>query len=443
MTFLEAFRAGDRGRAAEPDAGQSALIADWLTARPAALFDELLAVQPTWQAGRLAFVTRYADVVGILGRPDAFSVSPYRDAITAINRGPNFLLGMDDGPEYRAELALLRHVFRPEDGRAVADLALARATSLVEAAASRDGRLELTDGYALPVASAIAAEYLGASVGEPSELAEWARAIFTDAFVNVLRLPLLTRRAMRASETLRARLDELLARERVAASAARTSRDLTPDAATRDLTPGVAPGVVLRRLLDRQTHGEPAVTDARVRDILLWCTAGMIDNINTATCSAIDRLLGLPAVLPPAVEAARAGDAPTLWRYVREALRVRTPTPMVARRCIAPVTVSAGLSCELTIEPGALVLAGLGTAMKDPSVVEDPAAFRVDRPDSHYLHFGVGLHACLGSQLAEAIVTALVAAVLRMPGLRRESGLIGRYRAAGPFPKRLVVRVGP
>ncbi len=438
MTFLEAYRASDRGRAAEPDAGQTALIADWLTSRPAALFDELLDAQPTWQVGRLAFVTRHADVADVLGRTDAFSVAPYRDAITYINRGPNFLLGMDDGPEYRAELALLHRVFRRDDAGWVSDLVAARASALIEAARA-EGRLELTDGYARPAAAAFAVGYLGVDVEEPSVLADWARAIFTDAFVNVMRLPLLTRRAMRASDAWRARLDEVIAREKDADSAASETRDLTPERSNRDLTPPT----VLRRFLDLQAQGEAGLTDARVRDILLWCTAGMIDNVNTATSSALDRLLGLPDVLPDAIDAARSGDASRLWFYVREALRFRTPTPVVARRCIAPVTMSQGLSGEMTIQPGTLVLAGLGTAMKDPSVVDDPAAFRIDRPDRHYLHFGAGLHACLGTHLAGAIVTALVGAVLRLDGLRREKGLIGRYRAAGPFPKRFMVRFTP
>src|SRR5690606_27901244 len=115
---------------------------------------------------------------------------------------------------------------------------------------------------------------------------------------------------------------------------------------------------------------------------------------------------GLPDVLPAAMAAARAGDDAELWRYVREALRFRTPTPVVVRRCIAPVRVSQGTPHETSLPAGTLVLAGLGAAMKDASVVHDPGTFRLDRPDEHYLHFGAGLHACLGTHLAEAVVTS-------------------------------------
>lgn len=436
MTFLEAYRASGRAGDNVPDTGQTALIGDWLTARPAALFDELLAVHPTWHVGRLAFVTRHADVRDVLARTDVFSVAPYREAITQINRGPNFLLGMDDGPEYRAALALLQRVFRRDDQEVVRSLVTARAEPLADAARPA-GRLELTDGYARPVVAGLVADYFGVTTGDPSELADWARAIFTDAFVNVMRLRLLTRRALRASEAFRAHLDGLIAEMKVADSASFTTRDLTPRA-SRDLTPMT----VMRRFVDLQAAGEPDLSDARIRDVLLWCTAGMIDNVNTATSAAIDRLLGLPEAFPAAVAAARAGDADTLWRYVREALRFRTPTPVIARRCVASVTISAGTPHEVTLPPDTLVLAGLGAAMKDPSVVDDPGVFRMDRPDEHYMHFGAGLHACLGAHLAEAVVTALVGTVLRLDGLRRGPGVTGRYRSVGPFPKRLFVRIG-
>ncbi len=77
--------------------------------------------------------------------------------------------------------------------------------------------------------------------------------------------------------------------------------------------------------------------------------------------------------------------------------------------------------------------------MLDGDVVDDPDEFRTDRPAHHYLHFGVGMHACFG-RFANAMLIPLVAkAVLRRPGLARAPGSAGALHKAGPFPLSLSV----
>ena len=68
---------------------------------------ESLDTDPEFALPGLAFITSYDDVLEVLSRSDVFSVSPYGEAMTRINRGPSFLLGMDDGPEYRRQLERL------------------------------------------------------------------------------------------------------------------------------------------------------------------------------------------------------------------------------------------------------------------------------------------------------------------------------------------------
>ncbi len=139
-----------------------------------------------------------------------FSVSPYGEAMTRINRGPSFLLGMDDGPEYRRQLERLGSAFRREDEARVRERAAIRASETLTAAAAV-GRLDLVGGFGRLVPSLVIGDYFGVPGPDPASLMRWARAIFTDAFVNVLGVPLLSRRAMRASLEFRAYLDELIA----------------------------------------------------------------------------------------------------------------------------------------------------------------------------------------------------------------------------------------
>ena len=184
---------------------------------------------------------------------------------------------------------------------------------------------------------------------------------------------------------------------------------------------------------------DPSFTDVRIRDMLLWSVAGMIDNVNTALCCVVDHLLGQPEAMAGARDAAQAGDRSQLEPYVLEALRFRTPTPVVTRLSTESHTLSAGTSDKTTIPAGTLVFAGLGAAMMDPSVVESPREFRLGRPVDHYLHFGTGLHRCAGRHIAMTLVSTMVAHVLTLPGLRRTRGATGRLRIVGAFPKALVV----
>ena len=98
---------------------------------------------------------------------------------------------------------------------------------------------------------------------------------------------------------------------------------------------------------------------------------------------------------------------------------------------------------ERTIPADATVFVGLGTAMMDASVIDTPAAFRLDRPADHYLHFGAGVHHCLGRHIAVALVTEMAAALLRLPHLRRADGFDGRMRSVGPFPTTFILDLRP
>lgn len=427
MSFLDEYRASRAAGHSTSDASPSEVVRDWLTSRPGALFDDLREHAPTLVIGRMAFVTRFGDVLDVLRHQDIFSVQPYGEAITRINRGDNFLMGMDDGPEYQRDLSVLHQVVRRQDGARIGEIASARIAEAL-APALAEGRLDLTDGFGRLVAARFVADYFGVPGPDPDTLAKWARTIFTDGFINVLRLPLLHRRAMKASAEFRTHLDTLIADTRT------------------ERARGVMRDDVLGRLVTLEAAGEPGVSDGRIRDILLWCVAGMIDNVNIAVCSAIDYLLGHPDVMGGAVEAARADDETRLRTFVLEALRFHTPTPFATRLSLREYTLSNGTGEDKTIPAGTLTFVGLGAAMMDGAVVESPKDFRLDRPEEQYLHFGAGLHQCLGRHIAEALVVKMVGGLLTLDGLRRAKGVTGRLRRIGLFPKAFYVefsRSGP
>ena len=74
-----------------------------------------------------------------------------------------------------------------------------------------------------------------------------------------------------------------------------------------------------------QRAPKAAFTDSRLRDNLIGCITGVLDNTCTAVVNAIHVLLSRPDDLKAAQAAAKAGDDVTLLRYVQEALRFHPP----------------------------------------------------------------------------------------------------------------------
>ena len=422
VTFLDEYRAS-RAAGSSADA-EVAVLREWLTLRPDAVLEDLQAHAPDFALPGLAFVTSYDDVQEVLSRGDVFSVAPYGEVMTRINRGPAFLLGMDDGPEYRRQLERLGSAFHHADATRVRERVAFRASETLAAAAAA-GRLDLVGGFGRLVPSLIIGDYFGVHGPDPATLMRWARAIFTDAFVNVLGVPLLSRRAMRASLEFRLYLDDLIADTRAERGGGLTHDD------------------VLGRMLARQEGGDAQAGDTWIRDSLLWCVAGVIDNVNAAVCRVVDGWLDAPDLLEAATAAAADADSSRLQAIVFETLRFHASVPVVIRRSVRACTLGETRRQQKTIPADTTVFVGLGTAMMDPAVVESPTAFRLDRPAEHYLHFGAGVHQCLGRCFAVTLVTEMAAALLRTPHLRRAAGFDGRLRSVGPFPTTFILDLRP
>jgi cytochrome P450 len=116
--------------------------------------------------------------------------------------------------------------------------------------------------------------------------------------------------------------------------------------------------------------------------------------------------------------AVRADDTALVTRYVSEAARFVPFPPLLYRQCVKDVTLAPGTPRKATIHEGARVVVGLGSAMMDGEVIEDPARFSLDRPEWSYLFFGHGLHECMGRHMALTAMTEIVKAFLLHYNLR-------------------------
>jgi cytochrome P450 len=98
-----------------------------------------------------------------------------------------------------------------------------------------------------------------------------------------------------------------------------------------------------------------------------------------------------------------------------------------------------GTARETRIAKGTTVLAAIQSAMADPAWVEEPEAFKTDRPDHVYLHLGYGHHECLGRYVAQTMIPEMVRQLLLRPGLR---ALAPPDKGGGPFPVRYEIAYG-
>jgi cytochrome P450 len=251
--------------------------------------------------------------------------------------------------------------------------------------------------------------YYGDRAPTAESVLAWSRALYRDIFFNFAGDPAVRDAATAAAQAFRECLDVVIA--------------------------GAGGGdTVLDRLRAQQRLPEGSFDDGRIRDNLIGCTVGIADNVGSAFANALDVLLDRPEPLTALLAAARAGDDATVLRHLLEGLRFHPTASILVRYTRGEATLATGTPHEQTIGANRLVFASTGSAMMDEGSLEDPAEFRVDRPAHHSLHFGLGMHRCLGEQIACIQLVELAKALARRDGLRRTPGSAGRASSTGGFP---------
>jgi cytochrome P450 len=382
------------------------------------MFAELRAQKPIFITPGPVIVSRYRDVLEVASLDQVFSVKPYGVAMMRDNGGPNFVLGMDEGPEFESDLAILHLAVKRSDMEVIRGIVANYAAKAVSAALAT-GSLDLTQHYARLIPSQFVAEYFGVPGPDLDTLAAWVRSMFTDIFLNFTSDPAISAAGIAAGVEFRAYVDQLIA-------------SIQKSGSPKD--------DVIGRLIRMQADPDASFTSSRLRDNLIGCVTGVLENTNTAVVTIIDFLLDHPDQMAGAVAAAKAGDNNLLLSYVQETLRFHTPAPILVRLSLADHTLAKGTPFETAIPAGKLVFASNGSAMMDETEVEQPLEFRTNRPSHHYLHFGWGTHQCLGKYISQVQLVEMVKPLLALSGLRRADGPSGHLSYQGPFPASFVVQ---
>lgn len=362
----------------------------------------------------IVLVTRASDVRDVLSAPDLYHV-PYLPKIHETTRA--FLLGLDGTKEYwtvRRAIVDARDNMKFDLRKRSREVAEAR---LSKVGASRGGRAQLDvigDLTDFVIADAME-KYLGVRPSGDSQL-RYGRELFAGIFLNDFDSDEVRVKAREAATVLANEVCEEMARRN------RGER-----------------GDDFLGLLMNDPQG---VSDEQIRLTMAGLISAWTTSVSRAMGLAVDVLLDNPRLLEElrAKLTTAAIDGSEVWGYLREAMRFRPPAPAVMRTSVAQQRIAQGVLHERRLAQGAAVMSLLGSAMMDKTAVQNPGpeAFCPHRRDEVYLHFGYGLHECFGRKLAEQQMTGIGEALLRRK-LRRVEPL----EWEGPYPRRLLVEVGP
>lgn len=165
------------------------------------------------------------------------------------------------------------------------------------------------------------------------------------------------------------------------------------------------PGIV-NALIHAEICGEPA-SDDDIRGALMLLIGGGFDTTTALTAHSLEWLSENPAER----DRLRADLPALIDSATEEFLRYYTPAPGDGRT----VTRDYELSGR-RLEEGDRLWLSWAMANRDPSVFGDPDTIRIDRRHNRHTSFGLGVHRCIGSNVARSVFKSMLAAVLeRMP----------------------------
>ncbi|MCB0114034.1 MAG: cytochrome P450 [Caldilineaceae bacterium] len=315
------------------------------------------------------YVTRLDDVVAVLKdnrfgreidrvRPDlAATIPPEEREIAALAQGWMILR---DPPVHARLRGLPQRRFTPRAVGGLREEIEAWAAHLIRAMIQAGPPLDLLSAYALPLTVGVTARSLGLPLDDLPRLAEWSRTLATLIDLN---------QSEETRADSRRAVIELLdyLREIVAERRRQPAEDLLSDLARMD-------DLGEDELMGTLTH-------------LIFVGN---DPVMHLIGNGVYHLLRRPAHLDQLRRRPEQSEA-----AVDELMRFDSPVQMTFRYVLEDVTLHGK-----EMRTGDHVAAVLGAANRDPAHHPQPDVLDFARPQGQLMHFGQGIHYCLGAPLA-------------------------------------------
>ena len=333
--------------------------------------------QVAWSSahGGFAVAAGYDDVRAVLLDPQTFSSGvPGRVAVPPTDGDRPALAPIEvDPPRHDAQVALVSRWF----ARSAVDVHEADLRATATALLQGRHRVEVVSDLALPLVSDALARVLRLPPDDADRWVAWAHRIFATR-VSAPEL------AAQARDELRGYVSGLLQERRA------QPRD---DVFT-DLAVGLVDGV---RLSEDEAQGFGV-------NLLLAGRDATVDGLANS-------LVHLARV--PADQERLRNDRSLLPRAVEELLRVYTPIGNLGRVTTRPVELGGR-----PLPAGASVAVVYGSANRDERAFADADQVDLDRRANRHVAFGLGVHRCLGAQVARLVLRTGLDAALDLPPLR-------------------------
>ncbi len=333
----------------------------------------------------LLSVFRYGDCQAVLRDDEAWSNDFRAIAFGGVEDpelqdvGPPSMLGFDGDAHHRLR-SLVNKAFTPRIVKRLERRMAEIAASLVDEAVAR-GEVDLVEVLTYPLPVTIIAEMIGIPAADREQFKRWS-----DEAVSILGAgffggvdPERLRRQIRLREQMHDYFLPL-ARERT-----RSPRE--------DLLTG---------LVQAEHEGSSLSHEEMLAMLTLILVAG-----NETTTTLIGNAV-LELLAHPEEEARLRQDLSLLPRAIDEVLRFASPVQFDPRRATRDLELGGE-----TVRQGEIVLCWLGSANRDEAVFESPEVFDVGRARNPHLAFGLGVHYCLGSNLARLEAEVALRALLQ------------------------------
>jgi cytochrome P450 len=345
--------------------------------------------------GGFTFLAKLEDIAAAEQSPELFSVAPSMLLPPFGTDAPMIPIDIDP-PDHLAYRRLLLPLFTP---RALDELTPGiRATAQELAGSVAAG--DVADASSL-FARALPTIVFSRLCGYPER--DWPKF---DAWVDAIIYARTTDpdRSWAAGEELRAYFDKLLDERR----GSEPRNDLI--------------GVLLNAELD----GRPLTHD----ELISYCFLLFLAGLDT-TAWAIRSSLWYLARTPSAQAELRA-DPDLIPAAAEEFLRTLSPVQAMARTCKADTVVRGR-----EIKAGERTVLVFGAGNRDPDAFEDPDEIRFDRKKNRHLAFGLGIHRCLGSNLARRELVIALEEFLRVVPTFKVENPSEPWHGVGPLMVRM------
>ncbi|NEK56843.1 cytochrome P450 [Geodermatophilus sabuli] len=280
-----------------------------------------------------------------------------------------------DPPDHDEQRRLLLPLFTKPRIRALEGIARRRAAELIDAFGDRTV-VDAADEFARHIPVTVIARMLGVPVQDEATFDRWVVMMLKEG----PKEQAVRREAIRA---ITAYFSQLIAVQRES---------------------GQEDGGIVQALLTKRDTG-PTLTDD---DIVGMCLLVLVAGIDT-TWSAIGSCLWHLATHP--VDRRRLVDDPALLDTAIEELL----------RAYAPITIGRTATCPTSVggvqmAAGDRVLLPFAAANRDPNAFDRADEVLIDREENRHLTFGLGIHRCIGSNLARMeLKVALTEWLRRVP----------------------------